>query len=466
MKAPRPLPQSSELHSPDPSTRPKLLATILIIFCIAMGVRLLVWQLYRQDVDGVMSGLTAGYKSEARALMNGDLRLFLAGPDPPSDASVMAHPPGYPIVMAIVFKLFGESDAALRFFQIVCDSLSAIFVFLIAAELTASRKIATTAGILAALSPQLAYTSSLLLPDSLSVLPILASVYLIARASQGSLPSFAWPIAGALIGVSCWLRPNGLLLPLYFAAAVPFLMPAGQRWRKAALLAVGAVLVIAPITIRNAVVFRSFVPLSLGSGVTLVEGIADYDRDGTTGAQKTDMEVLQSEAQQSGRPEYAGSLYTPDGVDRERARTRRAVAIVGERPIWFAGVMVRRAASMLRLERVPVIDGSPLRAGRGATTGFLRFPGMVLKSVQKLFITAVMLPVGIVGLVLFAWPRRRWRELLILLVVPVYYLTIQSLLHTEYRYVIAVQYFLAVFVAVTVARAYEGAQVARLRSIN
>jgi 4-amino-4-deoxy-L-arabinose transferase-like glycosyltransferase len=411
-----------------------------------------VWQLYGEDVDGVMSGLTGGYKNEARTLMNGDLKLFTSGANPPSDASVMAHPPGYPIVIAIIFKLFGESDAALRLFQIVCDSLSAVLVFLTAAELTASRKIATIAGVLAALSPQLAYTSSLLLPDSLSVLPILASVYLIARASKGTAPRYAWPVAGALIGISCWLRPNGLLLALYFAASVTLLMPAGQRWRKAALLVVAALLLIVPITIRNAVVFRSFVPLALGSGVTLVEGIADYDRDGNRGAQKTDVEVLRWEAQQSGRPDYAGSLYTPDGVARERARRERAVAIIGERPVWFAGVMVRRAASMLRLERVPVIDGSPLRAGRGATTGFLRFPGIVLKSVQKLFITAVMLPLAVIGLILFARSGRRKCELAILLTVPVYYLTIQSLLHTEYRYVIAVQYFLLMFVAVGVVR--------------
>jgi hypothetical protein len=37
---------------------------------------------------------------------------------------------------------------------------------------------------------------------------------------------------------------------------------------------------------------------------------------------------------------------------------------------------------------------------------------------------------------------KKWRALVVLLAVPVYYLCVQSALHTEYRYVLAVHYFL------------------------
>jgi hypothetical protein len=59
-----------------------------------------------------------------------------------------------------------------------------------------------------------------------------------------------------------------------------------------------------------------------------------------------------------------------------------------------------------------------------------------------------MLALIIIGIILLAAARRR-RELLILLVVPVYYLLAQSFFHTEYRYILAIHYFLFVFAAVT-----------------
>jgi len=49
---------------------------------------------------------------------------------------------------------------------------------------------------------------------------------------------------------------------------------------------------------------------------------------------------------------------------------------------------------------------------------------------------------------LLAAARRR-RALLVLLAVPAYYLLVQSALHTEYRYILAIHYFLFVMAAVT-----------------
>ena len=203
----------------------RLLIPCAVLMLLSAGVRLLVWQYNREAIAPVMSGLTAGYKNDARILARGDVRLFLRGPDPPSNANVIAHPPGYSILLAAIFSLVGESDFAIRFFQIFCDSISVIFIFLISLELI-SKRVAVIAGVLAGFSPQLAYNSLLLLPDSLSVLPILAAVYVIvsARVTAGSWIKLA--TAGAMLGVSCWFRPNGLLLPLFFAAFFPIVFEA------------------------------------------------------------------------------------------------------------------------------------------------------------------------------------------------------------------------------------------------
>jgi hypothetical protein len=63
-----------------------------------------------------------------------------------------------------------------------------------------------------------------------------------------------------------------------------------------------------------------------------------------------------------------------------------------------------------------------------------------------------MLPLAIIGLLILTLTRQR-KAIALLLIVPAYYLCIQSALHTEYRYVLAIHYFLFILVAVALYRA-------------
>src|SRR5438874_7891191 len=85
----------------------KLLVICAVIFLVAFGVRFLSWQDNRRDVWRVETFVTAGYKESAHKLQHGNLRAFL------SDLDDMAHPPGYSILLAGIFKVFGESDTAI-----------------------------------------------------------------------------------------------------------------------------------------------------------------------------------------------------------------------------------------------------------------------------------------------------------------------------------------------------------------
>jgi hypothetical protein len=499
--------------------------------------------------------------------------------------------------MAGIFSVFGESNTAVQFVQIICDSLAAVMILLIAAELLPFSA-AIVAGMLAAFSPQFAWNSVLLLPDSLAVLPILLAVYCLARAvRKPRLATFI--IAGLLVGVSCWLRANAMFLTFFFAAAVLLLMR-GQ-WRYALAVVFGTLLIVLPLTIRNAIVFHRFIPLSLGAGQTLLEGISDYDPQGKFGIPNTDVGVMKQEAEQSQRPDYYGTLFNPDGVERERARLSRGFAVIRSHPLWFSGVMARRAASMLRLERsrlvsveppvshslggidslAPVWTGTPGElsfsgvglspqikvsyepsSGRLTLVGddskygdqfssnvvnvkknndyvftapisiergrmrisvvqpggkvysstivetientsaeaqptslvqlpfvansnqpvqvvfsneasnppnplvkvgpiklfelgparwlWTRYPRLLVHGIQKIFLTAVILPLAMVGLALLIIKKQR-KALIILAVVPVYFFCVQSIVHTEYRYVLAVDYFLFALAGVAVA---------------
>ena len=421
-----------------------------LVFVAAFGVRLLCWRDVRFEAYKVQTAVTENYKHMARLLMENGASSFYDAGSVTSEPDLLGHPPGYPFILAAVYGVFGESDAAAQIFQAACDALAAALVFLIAAELL-TFGVGVIAGALAAIAPQFCWNSVMLLPDTLAVLPLLAAVYLLvrARAGRGVLKALG---AGVLVGVSCWLRANALLLaPFVAVVAVPFLFAKGRRVRPALALVAGALLSVAPLTIRNAVVYGHFIPVSLGGGQTLVEGLADYDPEHRFGLPDTDLGLTRMEAEESGRPEYAAALFTPDGIERDRQRTRRALAVVGAHPFWFAGVMLRRAGSMLRLERTPLTGAAPV------SEGWTRAPRIVVRAVQKLFITAVFLPLYLAGLVLLLRARRT-RELVALLTVPLYFLCVQSALHTEYRYVLAVHYLLFVVAAAALHQAWLAAQ--------
>jgi hypothetical protein len=574
----------------------RMLLICLVVFLLAVGVRLLHWQDNRPIFPKLFTGMVENYKSNARLLLKGDVRTFVTGPSPPGDANILTYPPGYPIIMGVVFNVFGESDTPMRWFQIICDAVAAVLLVLIAAELL-PLKIAAIAGVLSALSPQLAYYSLILLPDSLATLPILLATYFIIRAKKSN--SFGAVVAaGALIGVSCWLRSNALLMAPFLAIPLFFIMERARRGRYAAALVGAALLVIAPITIRNVVVFHRFIPLSLGMGQMLNVGISDYDKERRFGLPGTDIETVTSEAEAYNRPDYAESLFGGNGIEREQRRTSRALTVVRSHPLWFGGVVLRRATSMLRLERVHRIETAPgvtsrlavaqetqpvwsrnatdlavEPAGPGATKSYLTssgqtvihendFPGVshlitsipvekntdyllkvpvvvergnviisvtrpfetsrygstpilsplerikpsdesldvhqiafvspdadqvslrlenagtrggktvvklgrlelfrlgpasflwtryiriVIHNAQRFFLTAWILPLALMGVGLLLLAGRR-DVVLILLAVPAYYLCFQSVLHTEYRYVLAVQPFLYLMAAVS-----------------
>jgi len=586
----------------------------LVIFLLAFGVRVLSWHDTRLEVGKVQTVVVADYQRVAQLLREGGLRSFVSSSSPLADLNNLGHPPGYSILIAAVRSVFGSSDSSVQFVQIAGDALAAVMIFLIVAELL-PLSAGMIAGLLAALAPQFTWNSVLLLPDSISVLPILLAIYLIARAPKNPrLLTFL--LAGALIGISCWLRANAMLLSLFVALAVPLLVSptnfslsssrdhdklkfVGRQWRFALAVVCGALLIVVPLTLRNAIVFHRFIPLSLGAGQTFLEGIADYDHEGRFGIPQTDMGIMKQEAEIYQRPDYYGTLFKPDGVERERARLSRGLAVIRSHPFWFAGVMTKRASSMVRLERARLIStqtavthqkqtyampdpvlyprlmievpdpananislgeeqerhGGVLRiAGNDSPYGdqaawplslhpnadylvetavmvergrmrisivngdnrtlastvvdaleqtrpeeqpyvplnltfvsdnaparivfsneasevlnptiriapiafynlgparflWTRYPRFIVHGLQKLFITAVISPLAIIGLIVLIF-QRQWRALVILTTVPIYFFLVQSLVHTEYRYVLAVDYFLFALVGVTLS---------------
>lgn len=436
----------------------KRLLIILLVFSIALGVRLLNWQAVGNEPLLVQWSVAENYKQMAELIRANGFASLYDPNSPTSNPELLGHPPGYPILLALVYSPAGQSDKLVQLLQIFFDSLSAVLILLIAFELF-SAPIAVIAGLFAACSPQFSWNCLTLLPDSLAGLPILLAIFLLVRASKSDatkrqtlLTCFC---AGALISASCWLRANALLLPLFLLLLFPLLRKRNERLKPALVFVAGALLFIAPLTIRNAIVFRKFIPVSLGAGQTLLEGLADYDQDGSLGLQDTDVELVRAEAAAYNRPDYFPSLFKPDGIERDRDRVKRGMRVIASHPVWFVGVMVQRAASMLRLERTPL----RLQSRSSTRWQILLWP---LRMLQKLFVTAIFLPLMLLGLAAL-FQQRRLQTLAVILIVPCYYFCTQSALHTEYRYVLVIYYFLFTLAAVGL---YESSRWVRLRLID
>jgi hypothetical protein len=251
-------------------------------------------------------------------------------------------------------------------------------------------------------------------------------------------------LCGVFLGLSCWLRSNALVLPVFVAVVLFGVVSKEMRTRITLVMIAAFVLMIAPITLRNAIFFDTFAPLSLGGGTTLVEGLGDID-DGSRGLPRTDEDVMQLDAKLDGSGTAYSGLYDVDGVMRDRRRSEYGLSIIRSEPLWFARGVAARGVSTFRLERVPAVAAG--RDERDTTNAVLYWLDRPLKFFQRAFVTAVFLPLVLIGVIVVAL-RKQWKALVVILVVPVYYATVQPVVHTEYRYVLATPHMLMIAAAV------------------
>jgi len=461
--------------TPGPYTK---LGLALFLFLLSFSIR----ALQSVDLSPVIyteaqpgRGMSAEYDRDAKLKLNAG-GLLMPGNWDSADTSLLARAPGYSIFLSAVYSGLGASYFYVQMVQNVVNSISPVLICLIAASLIGWR-VGFVAGILAALSHHLSYYSNLVLPDSVAALPILIAVYLLvlARGFRMNRP-VAYVLAGSLFGIATWLRANLLLMGPLMAVIVIFVGTQGWREiRRAWLMALMPFFIVAPITIRNYLVFHRFVPISENMGIVLWEGIGDAG-GAEFGAQTSDRAVAEQEAALYGDPRYSESWATPDGITRDRDRIRRSLAVITRHPFWFAKAAAGRMIKMVSyvaeadlIRRTPPdrTTDEPPQAGNekpekaerrrqnalfqemasrrtlafGEAVGWARPAARLLQRVAK----ETAEPFIFLGLafVLILAPRRA----VLLMGVPVYYLLVQSTMHLEFRYTLPMHYFLFVLAA-------------------
>jgi hypothetical protein len=216
--------------------------------------------------------------------------------------------------------------------------------------------------------------------------------------------------------------------------------------------------VIAPIVIRNYLVFPDFTPTGGTIGVNLWEGLGETELGQQHGFILGDDKMLAVERQRMGRPEDMSiEIQWPDGIRRDRERTRESLAFIKQHPVWYLGVMVGRMWGMLKVAGDPVpytgISGINVTSKKCLPehwqAGLLAFAVNVLGAIQSVA-RYLFLPLAAFGI--YAGFRSDWRLSCLLLVTVLYYLVPGTAAHTEIRYVLPMHGLLIVFAAVGIVQ--------------
>ncbi len=182
--------------------------------------------------------------------------------------------PLYPHLLALIYLVTGPHILVPLALQLILSTINIWLVYRLAEDIfpADSPPIPLLAAVLYAFyGPAVFYAGQLLMATLLTTLMLL-----IARQALGAVafPTLRrWFLLGILVGIMATGRGNILLFPLLLGAWLWRNPLPGLRTGKAlAALALGAMLMIMPVTLRNIVVARDFTLLTSNGGVNLLIG--------------------------------------------------------------------------------------------------------------------------------------------------------------------------------------------------
>jgi hypothetical protein len=186
--------------------------------------------------------------------------------------TTLSRPPGYPFILVAIYALI-YSPLVAKLVNCLALVASAYLLTRLSARLCTFRT--ALAPFVVLCYPLFFYTASTLYPQTIGGLLLVVSIFLAADEEAG-VRTLA--IVGVLFGFLCLMIPSFMyILPLL----VLFVMyqwraRAREMWLRAIVLSVLAGLTIAPWTIRNAVEFQAFVPVSANGGFNLAVGNSSF----------------------------------------------------------------------------------------------------------------------------------------------------------------------------------------------
>jgi 4-amino-4-deoxy-L-arabinose transferase-like glycosyltransferase len=240
--------------------------------------------------------------------------------------------PGYPLFLGAIYGVSGDSTTLGRLGNAALGALAVLLVYLIAKRIW-GRRIGLFAAAAAAVFPPLVMLSQELLSEPLFIALVLGMVLAILE-FRGSRETRWAVFAGVLAGLAALTRNPGpaLAIPLLVGLWV-----GRPRWSWAAariplLALLCAVLVVFPWTVRNAVEFGRFIPVTSGTGFATAGTYnpISYEDDEHPASWRTPLIV----------PDYT-PLFAGSGIDEgtlDAGLREEAVEFAREHPLYVLEV--------------------------------------------------------------------------------------------------------------------------------
>lgn len=186
--------------------------------------------------------------------------------DGPQDVWDTFTPPGYPALLALLFAIFGRDDDLVGVLHAALGAATVVLAFLAARRLGASPVAALVAFVvLTWYAPLLLYTGFFLTETAFAFLVALFFTLLVHAAERSSTPAAAG--AGLVFSLGACVRPN-LLLAVPFLAALAFGLRREPRVRRAfAVAALGALPIVAAVSLHQSRLAGRPVLLATNGGV-------------------------------------------------------------------------------------------------------------------------------------------------------------------------------------------------------
>ncbi len=355
-----------------------------VIFAVALAIRLIYVFQVRQTPFFETLGLDAKfYDAWARRIASGT-----------AEREAFFMSPLYPYFLAAVYRTLGRDLLLVRIIQAGIGSATAAMAYLIGHRVFGSR-VGLIAGLVTALYGALVFYDGSILITPLLVFLNALCLYLLIRADDRGTQ---WLYA--LAGISLGLAGIGKATALAFAPVAALWIwfswrrKRTGRARAVALFALGVVLVVVPVTVRNLVVADDFVMVTSNGGLNFYIGNSEISTGGYV--KPTGLDIVSDPDGELIAEEALGRELKPSQVSAfwyERSRD-----YIGSHPGGWMKLLVRKLSFAMSSYELPQLENYYFQK---------RYSGLLALPLPGF---ALIAPLGLVGIAL-AWRRRQARLL-------------------------------------------------------
>jgi len=194
----------------------------------------------------------------------------------PAMANTMLREPGYPLLLAGVFKFLGYGIQQARLVCVLLAFGAALVLLRLTRKITGDGMAALAAALLFLLYPGILIAEARAGVEIPSIFTVLLFMVVLYTAVEKGCMWHYW-VAGFLLGVAVLVRSEVLLFPIlvlvYFFVTAKGWVEKRRVVEQLSVMALGAVIAISPWIIRNYALVHEFVPTATVAGVAAQEGL-------------------------------------------------------------------------------------------------------------------------------------------------------------------------------------------------